>query len=282
MEIADIRQRLERAGLHPSKDRGQNFLLDESVIDDMIKAAQVTDKDVVVEIGPGLGVLTEKLSSHAHSVFAMELDHGLARELTAQFLPKHANVTLFEGDALSKAAYHAKVEWLDKRPYKVVANLPYQITSKLMRDFMESTPMPQMVVVMVQKEVAQRATAKPGDFSLLGLSIQVYSEATIVRTVPAKAFFPKPEVDSAVLKCDLTKPNAAYTALTTEQREAFWRLARLGFSSRRKQLKNNLGKPFKRTNEEMLAIFANIGIGQLARAQELTIEQWCALTKALS
>ena len=282
MDITELKKRLDAAGLHPSKDRGQNFLLDEGVLIDMLKAAQVTSNDCIVEVGPGFGVLTEQLAKQAKQVLAMELDHGLARELNNQFLPKHKNVTLFEGDALSKAAYQAKIAWLNGQPYKVVANLPYQITSKLLRDLMESEPKPQSITVMVQKEVAMRATAKAGDMSLLALSIQAYSQASLVRIVSAKAFFPKPEVDSAVLHCDLTKPNAEYAALNDQQRDQFWKLARLGFSSRRKQLKNNLAKPLGRSADDIQAIFAKIGITPLARAQELTIEQWCSLTKAIA
>lgn len=269
MDAAELKKILQETGLHPSKDRGQNFLLDESVVDDMIAAAEVNNSDYIVEVGPGLGVLTPALAAKAQAVLAMELDHGIAKELRARIVPKHQNLTLFEGDALSKEAYRAKVAWLQGQPYKVVANVPYQITSKLLREFMESEPKPSKVVIMVQKEVAERACAKPGDLNLLALSVQVYSQPSILRLVPAESFYPKPEVDSAVLVCDLSKPHKDYQALSPSQRDQFWRLAKMGFSSKRKQLKNNM--PLQAES------FAKIGIAPRARAQELTIEQWCAL-----
>lgn len=274
MDAQELKQRLQAAGLHPSKERGQNFLLDEGVVAQMLVAAQVTKSDFVVEVGPGFGVLTQALAKQAQSVLAMELDHGIAKELRARLIPQHPNLTLFEGDALSKDAYRAKQEWLSTsadRKYKVVANVPYQITSKLLREFMESEPKPSVVVIMVQKEVAERACAKPGDLNLLALSVQIYSQPSIVRLVPAESFYPKPEVDSAVLKCDLSKPDPNYFALSEEQKQQFWRLAKMGFSSKRKQLKNNVAISTEQ--------FAKIGIAPLARAQELTVAQWCALAK---
>lgn len=275
MEPFEVKQLLQQAGLHASKDRGQNFLLDESVIDEMITTADVQADDVVVEVGPGLGILTSALSKKAKAVFAIELDHGLVRHLQAEFLPKHPNVTLFAGDALSSETYFALRSWLKEQKadapgaYKVVANLPYSITSRILRYFTEMEPRPRSATVMVQKEVAQRAVAKPGDMSLLALMLQTQSEVSIAREVSAELFYPQPEVDSAVLHIDLSRPNPAYSALTDDQKKRFWRLAKRGFSSKRKQLKNNV--PDEVENLE------KAGIGAQARAQELSVAQWALL-----
>lgn len=286
MDRSEVKHLLKQAGLHPSKERGQNFLLDESVLQDMAQAADLKPSDLVVEVGPGLGVLTALLSQKTKAVFAIELDHGLARYLASSFLPKHANVTLHEGDALSSGAYHALIAWLEQhkaapKGYKVVANVPYQITSRLLRHFAELRPQPAGLVLMVQKEVAQRATAKPGDMSLLSLMLQAEGSAHVVQIVPASAFEPEPEVDSAILAVDLTKPHAGYAALADDERQRFWRLARAAFSSRRKQMKNNLGS-LGLDLKAILAAFRAVGLDERVRAQELSLDQWVALAKTLT
>lgn len=287
MDKREIKQLLRRAGLHPSKDRGQNFLMDETVIEEMVAAAGVGKNDLVLEVGPGLGILTQALSSRAKSVFAIELDHGIVKHLQASFLPRHPNVVLQAGDALSSESYRALRAWLaehnadEEGGYKLVANLPYQVTSRLLRHFTELHPRPSAMVVMVQKEVAQRVTARPGDMSLLALSVQAYSAPHIVKTVSAEAFEPRPEVDSAILACDLSKPDPDYASLSEEERKQFWKLARAGFSSKRKQLKNNLAAITSRKPSEIQLLFEEFGLLPAARAQELSLSQWVRLTRAL-
>lgn len=301
MQLPELRLLLERFHIVPNRSKGQNFLLDEDVIARMVDAAGVSAEDAVIEIGPGLAVLTRALCAKAKSVLAVELDANVAVALRAEVLPTHKNLTLWEGDALSSRAFHYRVEWLclqagvsDKPDpksleykellktldlsYKIVANLPYQITSKFMRSALEVLPRPSKLVVMVQKEVAERATGKPGEMSLLSLAVQAYARAEIVEIVRSDAFYPQPEVDSAVLSCDLSQPNPDYVALDDAHRAEFWRLAKAGYASRRKQLKNNLMNALpNKSEEEIVTILGNIGLKPTVRAQELSVSDWCSL-----
>lgn len=302
MNQESIQQLLSQYGIHPTKKRGQNFLLDESFLDEMLQAGSVDNKDIVVEVGPGLGVLTTKLAEQAKKVITIELDNKIIDFLQNEFLPEHKNVELIEGDALSSSTFHQLVaklaseqidgvvadpndetygELLDSlnSSYKVIANLPYQITSKLMRQFLEAIPRPSQLVVMVQKEVAERIIAKPGQMSLLSLSVQCYSAPRIVTKVPAKAYYPQPEVDSAILHCDVNKGNQAYMNLNKQEQKLFWRLAKAGFASKRKQLKNNLESVIK--GGDILSVLGEIGLSPSARAQELSVDDWCRLVNVV-
>ncbi|MBI4122342.1 MAG: ribosomal RNA small subunit methyltransferase A [Parcubacteria group bacterium] len=303
MDHAELQQLLQRFQITPSRSKGQNFLLDESVVERMVALAGVNKNDLVIEIGPGLGVLTKVLCQTAKAVLSMELDHNAVAALRAEVVPRHPNLTLWEGDALSGDAFHARIDWLAKQQgsevrldpksenyrdqlqaldqtYKIVANLPYQITSRFLRTTLEALPRPSQLVVMVQKEVAERATAKPGQMSLLTLAVQAYSTASIAFVVPSAAFYPEPEVQSAVMVCDLSNPQADYAALDDNARAQFWRLAKAGFASRRKQLKNNLlaAMPGK-SIEDISKILEGLGKTVTVRAQELSVSDWCALVR---
>lgn len=278
---------LKELGIRPTKSKGQNFLLDHGVVDQMVEHAAISKDDLVVEVGPGFGVLTEKLAEKAKAVLIIELDDKLAEYQRSVLLPKYPNITHVHADALSSEAFHQMVDWLKQHlgekdltgldgSYKLVANLPYQITSKLLRQYLEAHPKPSSLTVMVQKEVAERMAAKPGKRSLLSLATQVYSEAEIIAQVPDKAFFPAPKVHSAVVHCNALKMHPAYDALDLQQAR-FWQLAKAGFASRRKQLKNNLRPYFPKG--EIEEIFERCGIAQTARAQELTIEEWACLAE---
>lgn len=304
MKKQDVIKLMKNAGVYASKDRGQNFLLDEHVILEMVKAGKVTNDDLVVEIGPGFGVLTKALADKAKELLAIELDQKLG-EYLQKTLGGQKAVRIIHGDALSAETFHALVQWLGghsnievpsdvKSPdyqktletldlrYKLIANLPYQITSRILRQFLESFPRPSLMVIMVQKEVAERMMAEPGQMSLLALSVQVYSQVHMVQQVPASSFFPQPKVDSAVIHCDLTKPNRAYWALDLQERAIFWQLAHAGFASKRKQLKNNLQSVFtQKTIVEIADMLKDLDLKETCRAQELSIEQWCALSKVI-
>lgn len=302
MTQRELKKLLKKYNVYPKKSKGQNFLLEQTVLDSMLKAGAVTDQDLVVEVGPGFGVLTEKLSEVAKKVLAIELDKNLAELLRVEVLPNLDNVTLHEGDALSGATFHALVAWLYEdqvedavldpkdesyqqvlesvdHSFKVIANLPYQITSKLLRQFLDSLPRPSQMVVMVQREVAERMTQEPGQMSLLALSAQALSTPKIVRGVPRSCFYPAPAVDSAVIHCNLLEPNTAYAKLSPKEQQFFWRLAKAGFSSKRKQLKNNLRPLFKnKTDEQITAILEKAGLSPTSRAQELSVDEWVKLT----
>lgn len=302
MQLSQIKKTLRAYDIRPTKKKGQNFLVKTSYLTKMIEAGQVTKKDTVVEVGPGLGVLTKELSESAKTVIAIELDKKISGFLQEEFLPSHKNVTLIEGDVLSSAVFHQLVATLYKEQvpdavinpkdisyqevleslegeYKLIANLPYQITSKVLRQFLESKPRPSQLVIMLQKEVAERILAKPGKMSLLALSVQAYSEASIITKVPASAYFPKPEVDSAILHCDLTKGNLAYAGLDEKGQKLFWRLAKAGFSSKRKQLQNNLRSVLKNNDTE--AFLVGAGLNKQVRAQELSVDDWVRLVELL-
>jgi len=278
---------LKELDVKPSKSKGQNFLLDEGVVEQMVEHAQVNKDDLVIEVGPGFGVLTRKLAEKAKAVLLIELDDKLAAYQRSVLLPEYKNLSLIHGDALSSETFHRITDWLKRHAgdksfealdhsYKLVANLPYQITSKLLRQYLEAHPKPSSMTVMVQKEVAERMTAAPGKTSLISLATQVYSQAKVISVVPDKAFFPAPKVTSAVVHCDVTKMHKGYDALDLQQAR-FWQLAKAGFASRRKQLKNNL-KPFFKKGE-IEAIFASCGIPEQARAQELDLAQWVCLAE---
>lgn len=265
----------KRYGLVPSKKYGQNYLLDETVIDVMLEAAEVDKEHTVVEVGPGFGVLTIPLASRAKRVVSFEIEKKLA-EYWKETVRKHTikNLEIIWGNVLR--SFNDEV--VGGESYKVVANLPYQITSAVIRLFLETEHPPKLLVTMVQKEVAERIVAKPGDMSLLALSVQYYAEAELVATVPRDAFWPAPAVDSAVicLRPHSAVPDPAFTKI-------FFMLAKAGFAQKRKVLFNNLlptiGKQFK---QQLTDWFAELGLLSTVRAQELSLEQWKRMTQLYS
>ncbi|HEY3108914.1 MAG TPA: 16S rRNA (adenine(1518)-N(6)/adenine(1519)-N(6))-dimethyltransferase RsmA, partial [Chloroflexota bacterium] len=225
-----MRALLDRFGLRPQKGFGQSFLTDQFVLGAILAAADLEPADQVVEVGPGLGVLTRALSERAGRVVAIEIDRGMVAAL-GELLADRPNVELVEGDALRLDP----APLVGQAPYKVVANLPYYITSPLLRHFFEAARPPTRLVVMVQREVAERIVAGPGELSLLAVSVQYYGQPTIVGYIPASAFFPPPKVDSAILRVDVrVRP-----AVDVEP-EPFFKVVSAGFAMPRKQLHNAL------------------------------------------
>src|SRR3990167_9618841 len=227
--------------LFPKKSLGQNFLINQRILDKIIQAVEVEPEDIIIEVGPGTGNLTEKLAKKADQVIAIEKDRRLIELLKEKF--KDSNIEIVEGDALEvdignlllssiSLAYGRKVN------YKVVGNIPYYITSNLLRSIFEKWPRPELIVLTVQKEVAKRIVVKPPDMNLLALSIQFYSDAEIISYVSKGSFRPIPKVDSAIIK--LTPRDQP---LLTDPK-MFFKLIRAGFSGKRKQLVNNLAKNF--------------------------------------
>ena len=276
---------LRRFDLRVRKGLGQHFLVDEEVLRLIISAAQLTSTDVVMEIGPGLGVLTRELTRQAGLVVAIELDNKLAailRETLASF----NNVTIINEDVLRIAPAALLGEQKAKAPlavstpfsYKVVANLPYYITSPVLRHFLEASVKPQLMVVMVQKEVAEEIVAKPGRMSLLSISVQLYGEPTIVDYVPARCFYPAPDVDSAILNVALYPQPAVEVA----DKESFFRLVRAGFSASRKQMANSLAQGLGVSKTKALSLLARANIVSQRRAETLTLEEWARLWRVFS
>jgi len=274
--FAQTRGLLRRAGLRAKKGLGQHFLIDEEVLKLIVTAAELTPEDQIVEIGPGLGVLTRELARQAGRVVAIELDNKMAAILH-QTLASFDNITIVNEDVLSinPAALLAEQSPQAKSPsgYKVVANLPYYITSPVLRHFLEASVKPQMMVVMVQKEVAGEITAQPGRMSLLSVSVQLYGRPEIIGHVPASSFYPAPEVDSAVLRI-IVYPRPAVDVADIE---SFFALVRAGFRAARKQLANSLAQGLEVPKAEAASLLDRAGIKPQRRAETLTLEEWAQL-----
>ncbi len=266
--IHELRNLLYTHHMQPNKSFGQNFLIDRSVLRRIIEAAEINAGEQVLELGAGTGVLTRELARHARRVVAVELERDML-SLLAETTRNVANVELIERNLL----YVDPAEIFGAEAYKLVANLPYYITAPTFRHFLESANPPRLLVVMVQYEVAQRIVAAPGDLSLLGVSIQFYGKPDIVAHVPARAFYPAPKVDSAILRVDLKDE----VPLAHKQRDSFFRLVQAGFSERRKQIHNSLARGLHRKDAEVQAWLKAAGIDPGRRAETLSVEEWLQL-----
>lgn len=275
--LAQTRGLLRRFGLRARKGLGQHFLIDEKVLKLITSAAGLAPSDIVMEIGPGLGVLTKELAGQAGWVVTIELDSKLAAILK-QTLAAFNNVTIINEDVLQIDAETLIREQRERFSpkisspfsYKVVANLPYYITSPVLRHFLEASLKPQVMVVMVQKEVAEAIVAEPGDMSVLSISVQFYGQPEIVSHVPAQCFYPAPEVDSAILKVTLYPRPAVDVA----DEAGFFRLVRAGFTTPRKQLCNSLTQGLGLPKAEVLSLLGKANIVPQRRAETLTLTEW--------
>lgn len=261
---------LQAHGLHPKHSLGQNFLFDDNILRTLVTAAEVTPADHILEIGPGLGTLTHHLARAAGRVVAVELDERLMPLLQQEMAP-YPQVELVQGDILTQDL----ARLFPTGAYKVVANVPYYITAAILRYLLESAVRPQLMVLTVQKEVAERLTAAPGALSLLAVSVQFYGRPGLVGVVKAGAFWPRPEVDSAIVKIDLRgqTPPFADAAL-------FFRLVRAGFSQKRKQLKNNL-RGLGLTPPQLVEVLRQAEVDGRRRAETLTLAEWVRLATAV-
>jgi 16S rRNA (adenine1518-N6/adenine1519-N6)-dimethyltransferase len=259
--------------IRPSRSKGQNFLINENIYDDIVKAAEITKEDTVLEVGPGLGFLTARLAKVAKQVVSVELDDKLANFLQIGLDSQEVeNVTIINQDVL-------KFNPTDlPKNYKIVANLPYNITSIFLRTFLNQKNRPQSLVLMLQKEVAQRLIANPGDMSILALSVQFFSDVKIVREVKAGNFWPEPKIDSAVIKIVLD--NSKRGDIKLEEEKAFFRLAKFGFSAKRKMLKNNLASGLKISSLEAEKLLSESGLDKQVRAEDLSVSDWQKLFAA--
>jgi 16S rRNA (adenine1518-N6/adenine1519-N6)-dimethyltransferase len=278
----DAHTLIHRYGLGPKRSLGQNFLVDERHLTDIIQAADLQPDDTVLEIGPGLGVLTHRLAARAGRVVAVELDDQLVGILNDQF-GDHANVEIVHGDILASDPVELTKSVVDHHrssiaDYKVVANLPYYITSPVLRHLLEASKPPSLAVVMVQEEVAERICAEPGQMSILAVSVQFYASPSIVCHVSASAFYPQPKVDSAVLCLEIL-PEAAVPNVDPER---FFRIVRAGFSQKRKQLLNSLSAGLQTSKDQARAACEAAGIDPRRRAQTLSLGEWGRLYQDLS
>jgi 16S rRNA (adenine1518-N6/adenine1519-N6)-dimethyltransferase len=253
----------------PKKSLGQHWLEDDDCLDAMLEAAEASSEDAVLEIGPGMGTLTRKLVSAVKSVVAVEFDERLARDLPNRV--SGDNLTVIQQDILTFDLTQLPLG------YKVIANIPYYLTSNLIRVLSESSNQPARAVLLIQKEVAERVAAKPGAMSLLSVTAQFYWEVSLARVVEAELFTPPPKVDSQIVV--LTKrPQPLFEDVDAKQ---LFRLVKAGFGERRKTLRNSLSGGLHIPKEESEKLLAKAGIDPGLRAQSLTLSQWRDLYKTL-
>ena len=257
---------LKKHGISPLKRFGQNFLIDQSAIKKIIDAANVNSEDIILEIGPGTGVLTQELAKRAKKVIAIEKDIKMI-EILRETLKEFSNIDLMQGDAL-KMANNQLIS-----PYKVIGNLPFYLTAPLIRQFLEKENPPREMTLIVQKEVGQRICAKPPKMSILAVSVQLYAHPRIISYISKKSFWPSPKVDSAIIKISITDSNQEI------DKDLFFKIVKAGFSQPRKQLINNLSKGLgmERAKAEKWLLRNEIEPSQ--RAETLKIEDWLKLLK---
>ncbi|MFQ5612193.1 MAG: 16S rRNA (adenine(1518)-N(6)/adenine(1519)-N(6))-dimethyltransferase RsmA [Anaerolineae bacterium] len=265
---------LRKYRLRPRKGLGQNFLADSYHLSKIVEAAELDPADTVLEIGPGLGTLTRRLAGQVPSgrVVAVEVDPNMVRALQME-LADLSNLTLVEADILGVDP----PQLVRGGPYVVVANLPYYITSAVLRHLLESEPRPQRLVFTVQQEVGQRLVAGPGQMSLLAVSAQFYGKPRLVHKIPAGAFIPPPKVDSAVVRVD-TFPTPPFAG---DRPALFFRVVKAGFSQKRKQLKNSLAASLGLPAGDVAGLMAEAGIDPRRRAQTLSLAEWAGLVDRL-
>lgn len=267
----DIPFILKQANLRPNKSLGQNFLSDPNILSRIVYMAGVTRSDRVLEIGPGLGSLTRSLAACAQSVTAVEIDKKLFPVLSS-IMAGFPNVHLIRGDMLELSPK----DIMQEPGYLVVANIPYYITSALIRHLLESTCQPARIVLTVQNEVAQRICASDGDYNLLGLSVQVYGKPEIVMKIPSGAFYPPPKVDSAVVRISLYSD----PVIPMGDLDQFFALIKAGFSQKRKTLRNSLAGGLRKQPAAIESWLRFHGIDPMRRAETLALEEWQTLTSS--
>ncbi len=264
-------QILRQHGLHAVKGLGQNFLDDPQALQAVAAAAEIQPADTVLEVGPGLGSLTRYLSVLARQVVAVELDRKLI-PILKDLLKKYPNVRVVEGDILQLSPADLGLQ----ENYVVAANIPYNITSALLRHLLSSQPRPRRIVLTIQQEVAERICAVPPRMSLLALSVQVYGKPSTVARIPAEAFFPVPNVDSAVVRIELYPQPAMDPGLLP----AFFDLIKAGFSQKRKMLRNALSASLRIRPAEAGELLLRAGIDPQRRAETLSLDEWERLVRS--
>lgn len=264
------RQLLEFHGITPKKSLGQNFLHDPNILEKIAAIADLTTDDTVIEVGPGTGNLTHFLAREAGRVIAVELDDRLLPLLRQQF-EDQPRVELLHGDILEIDL----AALVGESPYVVVANLPYYITSAILRRLLEAPPRPKRLIITVQREVAERLIAEPGDMSLLAVSVQLYGQPQIAMRLNPAAFWPRPDVESAVMRIDIEgRPR-----VDLPDEKLFFRVVRAGFGQKRKQLRNALSTGLHLSKTQVDEWLGQAEIDPQRRAETLSLEEWAALTR---
>jgi 16S rRNA (adenine1518-N6/adenine1519-N6)-dimethyltransferase len=275
------RQLLRQFGFKPKKRLGQHFLVDEAVLERILSTVELSPEDIVVEIGPGLGILTEGLAKRGARVIAVELDSKLVALLKKR-LASFPDVKIIHADILKVNPRQLLQNNLTAsefiRGYKVIANLPYYITSPVLSHFLEAQHRPSEMVVMVQKEVGEAIAATPGKMSLLSVKTQFYSKPTIVSYVPSASFYPPPKVDSVILRLDVYSQQP----IEVSDVASFFDIVMHGFSSPRKQLRNSLAHSLQMLPSQVASLLDKAGIEAKRRAETLSLEEWRELWKTFA
>ncbi|MBU6415385.1 ribosomal RNA small subunit methyltransferase A [Patescibacteria group bacterium] len=273
----EIKKMLRKNNLAPNKLMGQHFLIDEEVLRQIVASARMTKQDVILEAGPGLGVLTRALAKKAKQVIAVEKDPVLTAVLQKQLAEeKINNVALIAKDILH---FNPKEYGLRGGQYKIIANLPYYLSGKFLRKFLTESEKPKTMILLLQKEVAERIVAGPPGMSLLSLSVQLYAKPKIISEISKNSFYPKPKIESALIKIsgisnDFFKKNKI-------EEQVFWNIAKAGFSQKRKTLLNNLSGALAMPKTELEQVLKSAEINPGARAESLSLKQWTKLATLL-
>ena len=276
-------QSLKQYNLWAGVKRGQHFLIDQGVLDSIVRAANIKLSDNILEVGGGLGILTLALIDLANQVVTVELEPVLVKALS-RFLSTSPNLKVLAGDILklNDEKILSQFKLSPGASIKIVANLPYDISGAFLKRFL-SSPLPITdLTLLLQKEVAARLAARPGHMSLLSVLAQINSQVKIIRHVGPTSFYPPPQVDSAIVKITRYSSAEKEQLLNGVPEEDIWRWARIGYSARRKMLTNNLQAATKLSAADLSAIFKKNSLSDKARAQELSIEQWVELGRELS
>lgn len=266
-----IKDLLEEHQICPSKHLGQNFLVDKEAVKKIIGAADLNPEDVILEVGPGLGVLTQELAKKVKKVIGIEKDPKMT-EILKETLKNCKNVEIVLGDILKIENWKLKI-----KNYKVVGNLPFYLAAPVIRQFLEVENPPKEMVLVIQKEVGQRICAKPPDMSILAVSVQIYAKPEIISYISKKSFWPSPKVDSAIIQI--------MPLMNTDKKlinaDLFFKVAKAGFSQPRKQLINNLSKELDLGKEKIQNWLLKNNIQPTQRAETLEVQDWINLTKTI-
>lgn len=270
-KLEQLKTLLMAKGLWAKKSLGQNFLIDESALEAIVEAADLYEGDTVIEVGPGTGFLTEQLIQKVKKVTSVELDPDMVDILRQQFALTD-NLEVLQSDILKTS-----VEEIAEEHYKVVANIPYYITSPVVRHFLQAPIRPKLMVILVQKEVAEKICGKTGK-TFFTLETAVFGHADYIATVPADSFYPAPKVDSAILRITVySEPK-----VPEEKLQEFFRMVKFGFSQKRKKLANSLGAGIHMEPAEVKKLLILAGINPETRAEDLEVEDWIRLMERMN
>jgi len=256
---------LKQTRLRPDKLKGQNFCVDEKVLQDMVLTAGLKKNETVLEVGPGFGFLTEKLLQACGRVIAVELERSLA-DLLKKSSGLYENLEVIGGDILK-----LDISKIIAGPYKIAANLPYSITSFFLKKFLTAKAKPESMTLLVQREVAERICARPGVMSLLALSVQLYAKPEIIKKIDSSSFWPQPKVISAIIKIEEIRD---FPFAEQVEEKVFWQIIKAGFCARRKTLENNLSNSFHLDKAKVKKIIEKAGLLSKVRPQELNLDSW--------